>query len=161
MASLPERFVACPECGCHVKLRETDCPHCGAHLRRKDGSLPRTAAAVLMGLTALATATTGGTATGCSDSVETDGSGGEGGFQSAAAYGVGGTSATGGGEGGAAGMGFGGAAPAYGVPETDNDKDGYFFPSSDCNDDDANIHPDAPETPGDGIDSNCNNSDDT
>lgn len=164
MASLPERFVACPECGCHAKAHETDCPHCGARLRRRDGSLPRTAAAVLMGLTALATGTTSGTTIGCSDTVETGGGGGEGGFQSAAAYGVGGSISSGGGMGGAAGgggMGVGGAAPAYGVAETDNDKDGYTFPSFDCNDNDANIHPNAPETPGDGIDSNCNNEDNT
>jgi hypothetical protein len=130
--------------------------------------VPRTAAAVLMGLTALATAATGGSATGCSDSVETDGGGGEGGFQSAAAYGVAVTSGGGmdgsGGAGGGGGVGGGvggGMAPAYGVPETDNDKDGYTFPSSDCDDNNANIHPGAPETPGDNIDSNCDGKDDT
>jgi hypothetical protein len=55
----------------------------------------------------------------------------------------------------------GGAAPAYGVPETDADSDGYFFPGDDCNDNDPNIHPNAAETPGDAIDSNCNGQDDT
>jgi hypothetical protein len=58
-------------------------------------------------------------------------------------------------------MGIGGAAPAYGVPETDADMDGYSFPGADCNDNDANIHPMAPEKPGDNVDSNCDGSDNT
>jgi len=48
----------------------------------------------------------------------------------------------------------------YGVPNVDNDGDGYEM-DVDCNDDDPDIHPDAEEIPGDGIDSNCNNDDDT
>ena len=51
-------------------------------------------------------------------------------------------------------------AALYGVEEVDNDGDG-FFGEDDCDDDDPNINPDAEETPGDGIDSNCNNDDDT
>ena len=56
----------------------------------------------------------------------------------------------------------------YGMPESlifdsvpvDADGDG-FNADADCNDQDSAIHPEAPETPGDGIDSNCDNSDDT
>lgn len=144
----PERFIACPECACHVKAIESECPHCGASLRKKDGSIPRTAAAVLMGLMALPAA---GALVACSDG---DGGGSGGGTSMS-------SSSSGGGS-GQGGMGIGGGiAPAYGVAQTDNDKDGYFFPGDDCNDNDANIHPMAPETPGDMIDSNCNGDDNT
>jgi hypothetical protein len=54
--------------------------------------------------------------------------------------------------------------PAYGVMETgmrsDADGDGYFE-GDDCNDADDSIHPGAKETPGDGVDSNCDDADDT
>ena len=51
-------------------------------------------------------------------------------------------------------------AALYGVEEViDNDGDGYNE-DEDCNDDDPNINPDAEETPGDGVDSNCNDDDD-
>lgn len=49
----------------------------------------------------------------------------------------------------------------YGVPDTDEDQDGYGVYSGDCDDTNADIHPDAPETPGDGVDSNCDGNDDT
>lgn len=52
----------------------------------------------------------------------------------------------------------------YGVPDTayvDNDGDGWSVDGGDCNDDDANIHPEATETAGDGVDSNCDGEDDT
>ncbi|MCB9760827.1 MAG: hypothetical protein H6739_13400 [Alphaproteobacteria bacterium] len=51
----------------------------------------------------------------------------------------------------------------YGIPDTsyvDEDGDGYTL-SEDCDDDNADIHPDATETPGDGTDSNCDGDDDT
>ena len=53
-----------------------------------------------------------------------------------------------------------GVQALYGVALVDNDGDGYPE-GDDCNDDDANIHPDATETAGDGVDSNCNDEDDT
>lgn len=55
----------------------------------------------------------------------------------------------------------------YGVADTahlDADGDGYEAVEtggSDCDDNNKDIHPDATETPGDSIDSNCDGSDDT
>ena len=55
--------------------------------------------------------------------------------------------------------------PKYGGGETgyweDYDGDGYTVDDGDCDDDDPDIHPDAEETAGDGIDSNCDGEDDT
>ena len=42
----------------------------------------------------------------------------------------------------------------------DEDGDGYEA-SVDCDDNDEAVHPDAEETPGDGVDSNCDGEDDT
>ena len=64
----------------------------------------------------------------------------------------------------ASGCSFGGMAQDYGVAETgyeDLDGDGYSSAEGDCDDEDENIHPDAEETPGDGVDSNCDGEDDT
>ena len=51
--------------------------------------------------------------------------------------------------------------PAYGVPMQDADGDGFFIDEDDCDDEDAEINPNAEETPGDGVDSNCDGEDDT
>ncbi|NUP06068.1 MAG: hypothetical protein HOW73_08420 [Polyangiaceae bacterium] len=109
-------FVTCSSCGCAAKLSETTCPHCGEKIRSADGGIPRTAAALLLGLVTVAA--------GCGD----DGSGG-----AAPEYGVPGTGGGGGqvadGGGAQGGSGQGGSgqggdgdggmlAPEYGVPGT-------------------------------------------
>lgn len=48
----------------------------------------------------------------------------------------------------------------YGDVAMDIDGDGYDE-SVDCDETNIDIHPDATETPGDGVDSNCNGEDDT
>ena len=48
------KLVACPACHCHAKPDEIACPHCGATLRRPGGAVPRTAVAVLLGLSTFA-----------------------------------------------------------------------------------------------------------
>ena len=55
-------------------------------------------------------------------------------------------------------------AVMYGVPDTaswDNDGDGYTPDDGDCDDGNADVNPGAEETPGDGVDSNCDGEDDT
>ena len=53
--------------------------------------------------------------------------------------------------------------PLYGQATSDSDEDGYLTPlagGDDCDDSDASIYPDAPDTWYDGIDSNCEGDDD-
>lgn len=52
------------------------------------------------------------------------------------------------------------AVALYGMEVLDQDGDGYFE-DEDCDDSDDTIHPEAEETPGDGVDSNCDGEDDT
>lgn len=168
---MAETFIACSSCGCHAKSHETDCPHCGARMRRWDGTVPRTAAALLLGLSAVTMPLA--TVPACGSDVESGGAGGAGG------EGAGNPTNTGGhgGHGGmatsssfAAAYGGGGTistssfADAYGVALTDADGDGYIDASmggDDCDDMNADIHPGALEKPGDGVDSNCDGDDDT
>ena len=49
----------------------------------------------------------------------------------------------------------------YGVPFTDNDNDDWSQEDGDCDDNNPEVNPGAEETPGDGVDSNCNGEDDT
>jgi hypothetical protein len=55
--------------------------------------------------------------------------------------------------------------PPYGIADTtpvDADGDGYFSTETggdDCDDTNKDIHPDADETPDDGVDSNCDGED--
>ncbi len=144
-------FLACPSCACHVKRTETTCPHCGGALRARAGFLPRTTAAIVLGLGAVSVAGAGAAA--CGETVDTGqgGAGGQGGS---------------GGHGGSTTTPSSSFVAAYGVSTggPDLDGDGYFdqaFGGNDCDDMDAMIHPNATETPGDGVDSNCDGKDDT
>lgn len=56
--------------------------------------------------------------------------------------------------------------PKYGVVDTetgmvDGDEDGWTIADGDCDDTNAAVHPEAAETAGDDVDSNCNEDDDT
>lgn len=134
--SRPDRLVPCPSCACHIQASETRCPLCDAVVRAADGTIQRTAAALLLGLTAAVagcqgpetaqpvygTSITGGTG----GVTQTGGAGGT--TQTGGAGGVtqtGGTGGATGGAGGTGGMTGGGGAggtggdtsqPVYGAP---------------------------------------------
>ena len=94
MVPPPPHLVACPSCACHSKSHETECAHCGATLRRLDGTLPRTAAALLLGLSTVGAPMA--TESACGSDTESNGQGGRGGtaaqesvaYSSATHYGV-------------------------------------------------------------------------
>jgi hypothetical protein len=54
-----------------------------------------------------------------------------------------------------------GAGDTADTGDVDADGDGYTVADGDCDDTNADIHPGATETPGDGVDSNCDGNDDT
>jgi hypothetical protein len=89
-------FISCVACGCAAKSFETTCPHCGEALRTQIG-VPRTAAALLLGLVTVAGSAAIG---GCGDSTSDSGGGSAGGADAGGS------------------TGDGGAAPEYGVPAT-------------------------------------------
>jgi hypothetical protein len=125
----------CTHCGTHVKTADCTCPHCGTKAACRSA---RTPAVALLGL-ALA---------GCTGKADDTGAG-----DTSAALD---TSDT------ATNIDTGGGGQAdYGVPDTDEDADGYGVYSGDCDDTNAAVYPGAPETPGDGVDSNCDGNDDT
>jgi hypothetical protein len=61
-------LLACSSCGRYAKSTSPECPECGAALRRPDGTVPRAAAAILLGLATTTMA--------CHPSVSSGGSGG-------------------------------------------------------------------------------------
>ena len=59
------------------------------------------------------------------------------------------------------GDGFGESTVVEWVCPGEAVQENWVEDGTDCNDEDANIHPEAEETAGDGVDSNCNDDDDT
>ncbi|MEE2751655.1 MAG: putative metal-binding motif-containing protein [Myxococcota bacterium] len=144
------RMLACPRCANHVLVSSNECPHCGAVVSGGGGRLLKTAGAAMLGLTLSAGCDQPQPDYGIPDTGDTG--------EAQPDYGVPDTGETGIGE-------DTGPSDLYGVPDTgmytDQDGDGYTEADGDCDDSDASIHPGAQETPGDGVDSNCDGNDDT
>ena len=130
------RLAPCTRCGQHVFVGSATCPHCGAAFGTTGSPLTLGSTALLLGLTLCATA--------CPP-VQTK-YGDTGPIDCGTLY--------------ADEVGDG-----YGDPNTGTDgcqaPTDYIEDSSDCDDTNPDINPEATETPGDGIDSNCNDDDDT
>lgn len=102
----PARLIPCPACSCHIRATEARCPLCDAVVHQKDGSIPRTAAAVLLGLST-AVAGCGDVAAPVYGTAGAGGTGGNvntGGETSQPVYGTSATGGTGGMTGGTGGM---------------------------------------------------------
>jgi hypothetical protein len=138
-------MLSCSNCHRHVLVSTLECPHCGSALPGRSGART-TATAALLGLALVGCPAPGDDDTGLTQP----------------AYGVADT-----GDSGDTGDDTAGdtcISDLYGVPDTgdvDADGDGYTVADGDCDDSNADIHPGATETPGDGVDSNCDGNDDT
>ena len=144
------RMLSCSSCHRHVLVSSLECPHCGSALPGRSGART-TATAALLGLALVGCPTPGGGDTGVialygvpdtGDSADTADTGDSGDDTAGDTC----------------------ISDLYGVPDTgdvDADGDGYTVADGDCDDTNADIHPGATETPGDGVDSNCNGDDDT
>jgi len=130
------RLSPCPVCGNHVIVGSRHCPHCEAAFGPTGAPLSLGPAALVLGLVLTATAACpatpkyGDTGDPCSDEEWYADSDGDG-------YGDPATLQT------------GGCGPV-----------GLVSDGTDCDDTDADIHPDATETAGDGVDANCDTRDD-
>ena len=154
-------LIVCSACGMHHYKMDSSCPHCD-HNRKRNliGRCPPSATALLLGL-GLVGCYSGkdtGSDTAADTATEPSAEPDYGVPQPAdePEYGVVDT-----GEPDPEPSSEPSIEPEYGVSMTDEDGDGYYAEEDDCDDNNAEIHPGAEETPGDGIDSNCNGDDDT